>query len=52
MKEIHKCSECIFACKEKMVCRPNSRDCKEEYHLTKEDFCTEQKCDFFKCKCN
>jgi len=41
------CKECKHCNKEEMVCRPNSKDCRSEYKLTKEDLETPARCDFF-----
>lgn len=42
-----KCKECAHCDIENLLCRPNSKDCRELYELTKEDLEKMDRCDFF-----
>ena len=44
----HKCRTCIHCNIEHLICRPNSKDCKQEYALDVGDLDTEEPCDFYK----
>lgn len=46
----HKCIDCIFCDAEKMLCHPQSKDCKPEYKLSNIDLDTPEYCSFFKAK--
>lgn len=43
----HKCIDCKYCDVENMKCRPESKDCAEEYTLDEHDINTEDICDFF-----
>lgn len=44
------CNDCKYADKEKMKCKPNSKDCKSEYDLEESDFIELKYCDFYERK--
>lgn len=41
------CNDCKYADKEKMKCKPNSKDCRSEYDLEESDFIELKRCDFY-----
>lgn len=45
-----KCIDCAHCDEEKLLCHPESEDCREEYQLNENDLYTEDWCDFFKRK--
>ena len=45
----HKCKDCIHCDEINLICRPESKDCRKEYTLEKEDLERLERCDFF-CK--
>ena len=45
----HKCKDCIYCDEINLICKPESRDCRKKYKLTKEDLERLEPCDFF-CK--
>ena len=43
----HKCKDCIYCDEVNLICKPESRDCRKEYKLKKEDLERLEPCDFF-----
>ncbi len=43
----HKCRTCKHCNVEKLICRPNSKDCRSEYSLNAEDLDKSERCDFY-----
>ena len=43
----HKCEDCKHCDKEKLLCHPNSKDCKNEYALEEKDLKEYSECDFY-----
>lgn len=47
---LQKCEDCRHCDKEMMLCHSDSKDCKDEYALDKNDLETYSRCDFFSAK--
>ena len=43
----HKCEDCKHCDKEKLLCHPNSKDCKNEYAIEEKDLKEYSECDFY-----
>ena len=47
-----KCMNCTHCDISMLMCRPESKDCAEEYALDEEDLTTDDRCDFYRSRPN